>query len=270
MANAEWWKIGEDMPMSQFSLEKGIVEAKTRKLGAHWSLELGEDMQNMHGINTQEELLNIMSYEIQAEIDRQLLGEMVKSALNGTAGLHYSTWSPVSADGRNQIERIGTLYTQVLINAHKVAINTRRGPANFAFAGTKVCSLLERLGDFAMDKEGDSVATIASENASITKAGTIRHGAINLYRDTFGGDYILMGYKGKNPYDSGIIYCPYIPLQMMNAVGTQDFTPRMGVRTRYGVLNHLFGAANYYHMMKIEGLTAAGLGDDSNGRLFTY
>lgn len=268
LADSEWWKVGEDMPMSSFTLEKGTVEAKSRKLGAHWSLELEEDMMNMHGVSANSEMVDIMSYEIQAEIDRQLIGEMVKAALNGEAGKHYSNWTPETADGRNQIERIGTLYTQVLIKGQQVAINSRRGPANFAFADTTTCSLLERLGDFTVDSEGDKVTPIKS-TVGITKAGSIRHGAVSLYRDTFaGGNYALLGYKGPTPYDSGVIYCPYIPVQMMNAVGTQDFSPRMGLRTRYGVLNNLFGAANFYHLMKIDGLTGTGVAD--GGRVFTF
>jgi hypothetical protein len=267
MEAAEWWKVGEDMPMSKFVMEKGVVEAKTRKLGAHWSLELGEDMMNMHGVDVDSEMVNIMSYEVQAEIDRQLLGEMVKAALGGTAGQQYSTWSPVSADGRNQLERIGTIYTQLLIGAQRIATNTRRGPANFAVADSTTTALLERLSDFTLD-----AASVQANNDSvgIAHVGTMRQGSIKLYRDTFaGGNYILLGYKGPTAYDSGIIYCPYIPIQLMKATGEQDFSPRMGLRTRYGVLNHLFGSANYYHFIKVDGLTDSVLAADG-GRVFTY
>lgn len=258
LATSEWWKIGEDMPMVTFGLEKSIIEAKSRKLGSHWSLELAEDMMNMHGVNAEDQMVDIMSYELQAEIDRQLLGEMVKAALAGVAGSHYSTWTPSTADGRHQQERISALYTHLLISGNKVAINSRRGPANFAFADTTTCALLERCGDFTVDNEGDKVAAIGKTNVGISKAGAIRHGSINLYRDTFSnGNYMLLGYKGATAYDSGIIYCPYIPLSTMSATGTQDFTPRMGVRTRYGVANNLFGAANYYHYVHISGLSTS-------------
>lgn len=269
MANSEWWKIGEDMPMVTFGLEKSIVEAKSRKLGSHWSLELAEDMMNMHGVNAEDEMVNIMSYELQAEIDRQLLAEMVKASLGGNAGSHFSTWTPVTADGRHQQERISALYTHLLVSANKVAINSRRGPANFAFADTTTCALLERCGDFTVDAEGDKVAAIGKTNVGITKAGAIRHGSINLYRDTFAtGNYILLGYKGSTAYDSGIIYCPYIPLSTMSATGTQDFTPRMGIRTRYGVANNLFGAANYYHFVRVTGLNTNI--DPAGNRIFLY
>jgi hypothetical protein len=261
--DSEWWAIGDDMPMAQFRLEKGVVEAKSRKLAAHWSLELGEDMMNMHGIDVDSEMVNVMSYEVQAEIDRQVLGEMVKAAI---VGGKVSEWSPVSADGRHQQERIGTLYTQTLIKSQAIAIATRRGPATFAVASPTVVALLERVGDFQSDR-----ASIEASHASvgISKVGALRSGGVGLYRDTFaGGDYMLLGYKGPTAYDSGIIYCPYIPLQLNRAVGQEDFTPRVGVRTRYGVLANLFGSANYYQFIKISGLTDAVEAD--GGRVFSY
>jgi hypothetical protein len=268
LCDAEWWKIGEDMPMSQFVMEKGIVEARSRKLAAHWSLELAEDMMNMHGVDVDSEMVNIMSYEIQAEIDRQILGEMVKSAINGDAGSHYSTWSPVSADGRNQLERIGTLYTQFLIGAQRIATNTRRGPANFAIADSTTTALLERLSDFTLD--GASVAA-DNDSVGVSRVGTLRQGAIKLYRDTFaGGNYVLLGYKGPTAYDSGIIFCPYIPIQLLKATGENDFSPRIGVRTRYGMLANLFGSANYYHFIKIDGIVDTFLTGDTGGRVFTF
>jgi len=268
LANQEWLKVGEDMPMSQFKLEKGVVEAKSRKLAAHWSLELAEDMKNMHGTDVDSEMVNIMSYEVKAEIDRQLLGEMVKAAIVGTSGTpHASTWSPVSADGRNQLERIGTIYTQVLVKSQRIAILTRRGPATFAVASPQVVALMERLGDFTLD-----AAPVKASGASvgISKVGTMRNGGITLYRDTFaGGDYILLGYKGPTIYDSGIIYCPYIPVQMNRAVGPDDFSPRVGLRTRYGILANMFGSANYYHFIKIDGLVNSQLASDGQ-RVFLY
>jgi hypothetical protein len=264
MQDAEWWAIGDDMPTTQFRLEKGVVEAKTRKLAAHWSLELAEDMMNMHGVDVDAEMVNVMSYEVQAEIDRQILGEMVKAAI---VGGKVSDWSPVSADGRHQMERIGTIYTETLVKSQAIAIATRRGPATFAVASPTVVALLERLGDFTSD-----TASVEAQHASvgISKVGQMRNGGIGLYRDTFaGGDYILLGYKGPTAYDSGIVYCPYIPLQLNSATGQEDFSPRVGVRTRYGVLANLFGSANYYHFIKIGGLQGSALAADGS-RVFLY
>jgi len=266
LGTAEWWKIGEDMPMSRFVLEKGVVEAKSRKLAAHWSLELAEDMMNMHGVDVDSEMINVMSYEIQAEIDRQLLGEMVKAAIGAN---HTSIWSPVSADGRHQLERISSLYTQFLLRAQAIAINTRRGPANFAIADPATTALLERMSDFIQDAAGGTQAN--NSNVGVGLVGTLRQGAIKLYRDTFaGGNYILQGYKGPTAYDSGIIYCPYIPIQLMRAVGPDDFSPRIGVRTRYGILNHLFGSGNYYQFIKVEGINSQVLEGAAATKVFTF
>jgi hypothetical protein len=272
LADSEWWKIGEDMPMAQFKIEKGIVEARTRKLGAHWSRELGEDMMNMHGIDVDAEMVNVLSYEIAAEIDRQSISEQVKAALNGTLGQHFSLWTPVSADGRHQQERLGTLYTQVLIASQRIATNTRRSHANYAIADSTVTAFLERMSDYSLDAAG---VAVDGESVGVTRVGTLRQGSIKLFRDTFGGDfangngYILLGYKGKTPYDAGIVYCPYIPLQLMRENGETDFTPRIGVRTRYGMLNNLYGAANYYHFIKVEGLNSSALLPDGS-RVFAF
>jgi len=266
LAQSEWASIGTDMPMAKFKMEKGIVEAKSRKLASEWSLELAEDMKKMHGVDVDSEMVNILSYEIQAEIDRQLLAEMVKAAINGN---RTSTWSPVSADGRNQMERIGTLYTHILDKANDVAITSRRGAANFAITSPKVTAILERLQDFTC-WNGANDGKINSNTVGVSKMGTLRQGNINVYRDTFaGGNYVLLGYKGPNPYDSGIIFCPYIPVQLMRALGPNDFTPRLGARTRYGVLEHVFGSDLYYHFIKVDDLTTTALAADG-GRIFTY
>jgi len=265
LATSEWAAIGTDMPMAKFRMEKAAVTAVERKLGAHWSLELAEDMKKMHGVDVDSEMVNIISYEIQAEIDRQLLGEMVKAAI---ATSSYSTWTPVSADGRNQMERIGTLYTHILDKKQNVAVLTRRGPANFAVASPKVCALVERFQDF-VNWSGSETSQVDTNQIGVAKVGTLR-GGMKVYRDTFaGGNYILLGYKGPNPYDSGIIFCPYIPVQLMRAVIPYNFTPVLGARTRYGILNHLFGAGYFYHQIIVNGLTSSTLVADGS-RVFTY
>jgi hypothetical protein len=270
LTDAEWWKIGEDMPMANFAIEKGIVEAKSRKIAANWSLELQEDLMNMHGISMDNEMVRIMGYEIKAEIDRQILGEIVKSTIVGGSD-YCSHWTPVSADGRNQEERIGTLYTQILLKAQEIAIKTRRGPGNKLVVSPTVAALLERLRDFtgffAVDQKGSNVNT--NVGGQIAKIGTLRQGAIDVYRDTFaGGQYALLTYKGANNMDSGVVYCPYVPFQMMRAIGTQDFSPRIGMRTRYGILSNLYGSALYSSFIKIDGITSTVAAD--GGRVFTY
>jgi len=261
---SEWWNIGEDMPMAVTSFEKVAVEAKSRKLGAAWSLEQAEDMMNMQGVDIQERMVESISYEIQAELDRQLITEMVKTAIKGDS---TSTWSPVSADGRNQQERIATLYTHLNRESNRLAIKNRRGPASWAIASPDVVTLIERGQDF---KDIENHSAVVPTGISVSKVGTMRGGRISVFRDTMaGGDYALLGYKGLTPEDNGIIFCPYVPMQLLSATGQENFSPRIGVRTRYGIVGNLFGASNYLHMVAIKGLSGvAGMADGS--RLFQY
>lgn len=265
LSTSEWAKIGTDMPMAKFSLEKAVVEATERKMASHWSLELAEDVKKMHGLDVDSEMVNIISYELQAEIDRQLLTEMVLAAIN--AGF-ASTWTPVSADGRNQMERLGTLYTHILDKKQDVAIRTRIGPANFMIASPKVCAIIERFQDFMVwsGKENNNIDT---NQMGVAKVGMLKSG-IKVMRDTFaGGNYILLGHKGKLPAYNGIIYCPYIPVTLMRAINPTDFSPVLGARTRYGILSHLFGSGNFYHFIRIADLTSSALAADG-GRVFMY
>lgn len=260
---SEWWGIGDDYPMAQFDVLKGTVEAKARKLGASWSLEMAEDIKAVQGADIEAEMTNIISYELKAELDREILSEMVKAAITGGS---TSVWSPITADGRNQLERIATLYTHLLDMANAISITTRRGPATFAIASPKVCALLERMGQYTFIDNGSP--KVDTGVVGVAKVGTLRNGAMTLYRDTFaGGNYIQMGYKGQHPYDAGIIYCPYIPVELMKAMSPNTFAPRIGVRTRYGLLNNLYGAKNYYHFIKVNDLTNQVLAADG-GRMF--
>jgi hypothetical protein len=267
LANGEYATVNTDYPMAKFDLIKKGVEAKTRKLAANWSPELAEDMMAMHGVDVESEMINILTFEIGAEIDRQLISEQVKAAI---AGGMTSTWTPVSADGRNQLERIGTLLTEVVDRANTIAINTRRGAGNFVVASPKVTSVLQRLGSNAFVSANS--ATLPSVPATgvgaLVKVGLINDGSQLLVRDSFAqGNYALVGYKGQHPGDSGIIYCPYIPVQLQHAIKDGSLTPEVGARSRYGVMNSVWEAANYYQFIKIDDLQATALGSDGS-RIF--
>lgn len=235
---------------------KTSVEAKTRKLGASWSLELAEDLQAMHGINIENEYTDLISYEIGAEIDRQILSEMCRAALGGRS---VTKWSPAKADGIDQMGRLATLMTQVSIEAQNIAIRTRRGAANFVVASPRVSALLEQL---TLNK---FVSMTASKNApsvpdtgvgALTKTGMLNDGRQLLVTDAYANnDYILMGYKGKDAVDAGIIYMPYIPVQLQKVLDPETFTPRIGARTRYGIMNNVWDARNYYHFIQIDDLS---------------
>lgn len=248
-------------PTVSFGLVKSAVEAKTRKLAAHWSPELAEDMQAMHGIDVEREMVNTLTYEVGAEIDRQIITEMVKAAITGGS---VSEWSPISADGLDQMGRLATLLTQITVEAQQIAIRTRRGNANFVVTTPRVCALLQQLSmnKFTSFKSTDAIPTVPDTGVgALAKVGLINDDQQLLVRDSYAStgaaDYVLMGYKGKQAGDSGIIYCPYIPLQLSKVMQPGSFTPSVGARTRYGIMSNPWDAKNFYHFMKVTGTYSA-------------
>ena len=257
---AEYAALGDNYPTVSFGLLKSTVEARTRKLAAHWSPELAEDMQAMHGIDVEQEMVNTITYETGAEIDRQIVTEMVKAAIVGGS---TSDWSPVSADGLDQMGRLATLLTQITVEAQNIAIRTKRGAANFVVTTPRICALLQQLGmnKFTTFKANGTIPTVPDTGVgALTKVGMINDDQQLLIRDAYSqsasSDYVLMGYKGKQVGDSGIIYCPYIPLQLQKVMQPGTFTYSIGARTRYGVMSNPWDAKNYYHFMKIGALDA--------------
>jgi hypothetical protein len=256
------YELTGKIPQMVVSFEKTAVEAGTRRLAARWSVELEQDLKNMNGIDIDTELTNAMSYEIQAEIDREMLMRMVQVAANAGTGKGVSTWSPASADGRWMAERNRDLYAKIIVEANRIAIRNRRGAANFLVATPRVCAILEMLPEFQwMQVQGN----VNTQPVGIARVGNLG-GRFNVYRDTrtegqYEADlrttrleYILLGYKGPEFYDTGIIYCPYIPVMVQRTVGPNDFAPRVGLLTRYGVVDNIFGAELYYHVIVINDL----------------
>ena len=213
-------------PTVGFDLIKQAVEAKTRKLGAAWSPELAEDMSNMHGLDVEAEMINIISYELGAEIDRQIITEMVRAAITGGS---VSVWSPAMADGLDQMGRLSTLLTQITIEANQIALKTRRGNANFVVTSPRVCALLEQLSlnKFVSIQNSKNIPSVPDSGVgAITKTCMINDGQQLLVRDAYApGEYVLMGYKGSHPADSGIVYCPYIPVQLSKVLNPDTLTP---------------------------------------------
>jgi len=265
------FEINSNIPTVEVSFEKTSVEAGTRRLGARWSIELEQDLKNMNGIDIDAELTNAMSYEIQAEIDREMVMRMIQSALNGGATAGYSFWSPASADGRWLAERNRDFYQKLIIEANRIAVRNRRGAANFIVATPRVCAILEMLPEFQwMSVDGN----VNTQGVGIAKVGTVG-GRFTVYRDTrteaqnpgytntgystrsTALEYALLGYKGPEFYDTGIIYCPYIPIMVQRTIGPNDFAPRVGLLTRYGVVDNIFGANLYYHVVIVTGLGTA-------------
>jgi hypothetical protein len=248
---------GGTYPMVSFDFLKTMVEAKTRKLGAGWSPELAEDMEAIHNFDVESEFVNLITYELGAEIDRQLVTEMVKTAIVGGS---ISGWNPAFADGLDQMGRLQTLLTQVTIEANQIALRTRRGHANFVITSPRVCALLEQMSreKFVSFQNSKNAPTVPDAGVgALTKIGLINDGQQLLVRDVYAaGDYIVMGYKGAHPADNGIIYCPYVPVQLQKVIDPDTLTPRIGARTRYGIMNSVWDAKNYYHYIVVEGLTS--------------
>ena len=264
------FELTSNIPQVTVSFEKTAVEAGTRRLAAKWSVELEQDLKNMNGIDIDAELTNAMSYEIQAEIDREMIARMIQTCLNAGAGVGFSTWSAISADGRWSGERARDFYNRIVVEANRVAIRNRRGAANFIIATPRICAILETLPNFTWQPVTGSVNTAP---VGIAKVGAVG-GRFQIYRDTRTEaqstqsyandgyavgrattvDYALLGYKGPEYYDTGIVYCPYIPVMVQRTIGPNDFSPRVGLLTRYGVVDHIFGASLYYHMVICTGL----------------
>lgn len=266
------FEIQNNIPQVNVTFEKTAVEAGTRRLGARWSVELEQDLKNMNGIDIDSEITNAMSYEIQAEIDREMIMRMIQTALNAPAAQGYSFWNPASADGRWLVERNRDFYQRIIIEANRIATRNRRGAANFIVATPRVCAILEMLPEFQwVPVQGD----VNTQPVGIAKIGAVG-GRFSVYRDTrtevqnsgyygdqgytgqtVGIEYALLGYKGPEFYDTGIIYCPYIPIMVQRTIGPNDFAPRVGLLTRYGVVDNIFGANLYYHVIIIQGLGQA-------------
>lgn len=219
------------------TLEKDQVEAKTRKLRSRWSIEVAQDIQNMHGLDLESEMTEALSYEVTAEIDRELIGE-IRSVAPSTSYDYDSDF-----DGRWESEKYRNLYNAMIRKANRIAVKTRRGPANWAVANPTLCAALESTPSFATHPTGANVNTAIT---GVARVGSL-DGRMTLYRDTFyDTDSILLGFKGVNEYDTGVVYLPYIQLMLDRVTDYASFQPAIGLLSRYAIHKHLHGASNFY------------------------
>lgn len=266
------------IPKTKFTFEKKAVEAGTRRIGTSWTLELEQDIRNMNGIDIENEVTSMMSYELQAEIDREMIVRMLYASLSAN---EYSYWDGSKADARWMAERDRAFYQFLIQQANRMAIRNRRGPANFIIATPDVCSLLETLPQYGLMEVNGSVNTNSS---GIAKVGAIGNGRFTVFRDTrtpvqnndwmnnswdnqgqytVDGvrrkngipDFAILGYKGSEYWDAGIIFCPYIPIMLQRVVDPVSYEPNVGLMTRYGVVDNLFGSHLYYHTVLVTTLT---------------
>ena len=240
------------------TIEKKEITAGTRKLKARWTLEAQQDLANMHNVDVEEELTDLLAYEIAAEIDLEIKNRIIVRAIQGGV----LTWNYGSvgsangtADGRWEQEKFRTLYTVFLKASNEIAVATRRGPGNFIIASPGVVAAIEALENFLMSPMSASLNT---EVSGVSKVGTI--GRFTVYRDSFAKqDYAVVGYKGPKDNDAGIIYCPYVPVMFSRTTQVESFQPVIGIMTRYGICDNLFGASNYYRFINIVGLQNSSL-----------
>jgi len=229
-----------------FSIEKSTVTAKSRALKAEYTMELAQDLKAIHGLDAEGELANILSSEILAEINREVVRTILKKAKIGA----LQTSTAVSgifdvntdSDGRWMVERFKGLIMQIERECNVIAKETRRGKGNFVICSSDVASALAAAG--MLDYTPALSANLNVDDTGNTFAGVL-NGRVKVYIDPYATvDFVCVGYRGTNPYDAGMFYCPYVPLTMVKAVGENDFQPRMGFKTRYGMVANPFVAAN--------------------------
>ena len=225
-----------------FSIEKVSVTAKSRALKAEYTTELAQDLKAIHGLDAETELANILTSEVLAEINREVIRTVYTTAVQGansgvtTAGTFDLD---VDANGRWSVEKFKGLMFQLEREANQIAKSTRRGKGNIIMCSSDVASALQMAGvlDYtpALNSNGLNV-----DDTGNTFAGVL-NGRFRVYIDPYaGGNYAVVGYKGSNAFDAGLFYCPYVPLQMVRAVGEDSFQPKIGFKTRYGMVSNPF------------------------------
>jgi hypothetical protein len=228
-----------------FSIEKVTVTAQSRALKAEYSLELAQDLKAIHGLNAEAELANILSTEILAEINREVIRTIYKSAVPGAQANVATSGTfdlDVDSNGRWSVEKFKGLIFQIERDANAIAQQTRRGKGNTIICSADVASALAMAG--VLDYTPALNANLNVDDTGNTFAGVLQ-GKFKVYIDPYSANvaanqYYVVGYKGSSAYDAGLFYCPYVPLQMVRAVGEQTFQPKIGFKTRYGLVANPF------------------------------
>lgn len=239
-AEPEWNQLG-------LRIDQQAIEALTRKLAASFSLEAAQDIKAMHGIDIEREMVNVLQYEITAELDRELLSSLkrvatdpskegtIVPAIDVTAGDDYGRWNG---------ERFMSIISAIIYQANQIAITTRRGPGNFVIVSPDIATALQAAGHQFVNYEQNVNPTTTM--AAIGKL----NGTLDVYRDQYArSSYALVGYKGPGVSDAGVIFSPYIMGLQNRAISPDDFSPRIGVMSRYAITDSLLGAGRYYRLI---------------------
>jgi len=254
-----------------FTIEKATVTAKSRALKAEYTLELAQDLKAIHGLDAETELANILSTEILAEINREVVRTINSQAKTGALQTNTAVNGifdiQTDADGRWSVEKFKGLVLQIEREANTIAKETRRGKGNFIVCSSDVASALSASG--MLDYAPAMSVALNVDDTGNTFAGTL-NGRTRVYIDPYATtDYITVGYKGTNPYDAGLFYCPYVPLTMVRAVAEDSFQPRIGFKTRYGMVSNPFVGSTpadglaaaksnqYYRLFRVDNILGA-------------
>ncbi len=253
-----------------FSIDKATVTAKSRALKAEYSLELAQDLKAIHGLDAETELANILSTEILAEINREVIRTINSQAKSGAQQANVDVRGifnlSTDADGRWSVEKFKGLLVQIEREANVIAKETRRGKGNVVVCSSDVATAMAASGML-------DYAPALSTNLNVDDTGNLFAGVLNgrtkVYIDPYATvDYVTVGYKGTNPYDAGVFYCPYVPLTMMRAVAEDTFQPKIGFKTRYGMASNPFVGATaadglaaaksnqYYRIFRVDNILA--------------
>jgi len=254
-----------------FTIEKATVTAKSRALQADYSLELAQDLKAIHGLDAETELANILTTEILAEINREVVRTINSQAktgcLQGNTAVNGIFNLSTDADGRWSAEKFKGMVVQIEREANVIAKETRRGKGNFILCSSDVASVLAASG--MLDYTPEMNAKLNVDDTGNTFAGML-NGRTKVFIDPYSAvDYINVGYKGANPYDAGVFYCPYVPLTMVRAVVEATFQPKIGFKTRYGMVSNPFVGATpadglataksnqYYRLFRVDNILGA-------------
>jgi hypothetical protein len=244
--NAAWAEMA-------FSIEKVTVTAQSRALKAEYSMELAQDLKAIHGLDAEGELSNILSAELLTEINREVIRRIYVSA---TVGCQWGTTTAgtfdldTDANGRWSVEKFKGLVFQLEREANAIARTTRRGKGNIMIVSADVASALALAGVLSYTPALQASVNLEIDETGSTFAGTMSGGRVKVYIDPYfggasaGNELVVVGYKGPNVYDAGLFYCPYVPLQMVRAVDPDSFQPKIGFKTRYGMVANPFATTN--------------------------
>lgn len=262
-----------------FTIERATVTARTRALKAEYTMEMAQDLKSIHGLDAETELANILSSEILAEINREMVRTINSRAKLGCQQSDITTAGvfdlDVDADGRWSSEKYQGMIVQLQREANVIARETRRGKGNFVLCSSDVAAALSASGMLGNVPALSSNANLQIDDTGNTFVGTLA-GGLKVYIDPYATvNYLTVGYRGTNPYDAGIFYCPYVPLTMVRAVGEETFQPKIGFKTRYGMIANPFVGTStgnatppdsignarqneYYRIFKVENILGEG------------